>query len=133
MRESERAGAARFALDSSLGAGAGRSMSPCGQGRATLALAEAVKHAIQTLHAGLPPGVVNETGLEAVVGQLPRLLRRQPERGKGLPKIHKWSTEKRIRSLVIVSNFVYANVEAEHYRLMSHSFEGTLLYWEVEP
>lgn len=57
----------------------------------------------------------------------------QPARGKGLPKIHKWSTQGRIRSLVIVSNFVYANVEAEHYRLMSHSFEGTLLYLEVKP
>jgi len=54
-------------------------------------------------------------------------------RGRGLPKICNWSKAGRIQSLLIVTNFVYANVELAEYRLMPEEFDGTLLYWEIEP
>jgi hypothetical protein len=54
-----------------------------------------------------------------------------PYRGKGLPSIYRLSELGRIQSLVIVSNEVYADVSAGHYRMLRSSFPGTLLYWEI--
>lgn len=55
-----------------------------------------------------------------------------PHRGKGLPAIYRLSQEGRIKSLVIVANDVYANVDARDYRTLPQAFHGTLLYWETE-
>ena len=56
---------------------------------------------------------------------------RQPFRGKGLPAIYGLLHRRSIKSLVIVANEVYANVERDEFRVMRTSFKGTLLYWEV--
>ena len=53
-------------------------------------------------------------------------------RGKGLPAIYEKSQSGSIRSLVIIANDVYANVEKGEYRMIRNSFQGTLLYWEVQ-
>jgi hypothetical protein len=55
----------------------------------------------------------------------------QPFRGKGLPAINDLSKRGRIKSLVIVANDVYGNVEKGEFRPIRTSFSGTLLYWEV--
>ncbi len=55
----------------------------------------------------------------------------QPFRGKGLPAINDLLKRGRIKSLVVVANDVYANVEKEEFRPMRTPFSGTLLYWEV--
>jgi hypothetical protein len=53
-----------------------------------------------------------------------------PYRGKGLPAIKRRSKNGQIRSLIIISNDVYANIETGDYRLLPREFPGTLLYWE---
>lgn len=54
-----------------------------------------------------------------------------PHRGKGLPAIYKECQSKRIQSLVIVANGVFANVSRGVYRTLKTEFGGTLLYWET--
>jgi hypothetical protein len=51
-------------------------------------------------------------------------------RGKGLPAIYRAAQNNRIRSLVIVTNDVYANVGKGEFKLLPVPFNGTLLYWE---
>ena len=53
-------------------------------------------------------------------------------RGKGLPAIYRDAQNKKILSLVIITNNVYANVENGEFRLLPVPFSGTLLYWENE-
>jgi hypothetical protein len=55
-----------------------------------------------------------------------------PYRGKGLPSIYRHAKAGNIKSLVIVANDVYANVEKNKYKTMRVSFGGTLLYWETD-
>jgi hypothetical protein len=55
-----------------------------------------------------------------------------PYRGKGLPAIFNLSELGRIKSLVIISNDVYANVSTGAYRELNDPFRGTLLYWEID-
>lgn len=55
----------------------------------------------------------------------------EPYRGKGLPAIYELSRHGSIKSLVIVSNDVYADVGSEEYRMLTTEFKGTLLYWEI--
>lgn len=52
-------------------------------------------------------------------------------RGKGLPAIYRLSLEKKISSLVIIANDVYANIDKNDFRLLGTEFSGTLLYWEA--
>jgi hypothetical protein len=54
-----------------------------------------------------------------------------PFRGKGLPGIYKSFLAGRIKSLIIVSNDVYADVANDDYRVLRMEFPGTLLYWET--
>jgi len=54
-----------------------------------------------------------------------------PFRGKGLPGIYKSFRSGRIKSLIIVSNDVYADVGNDDYRVLRMQFPGTLLYWET--
>jgi hypothetical protein len=53
-------------------------------------------------------------------------------RGKGLPAIYRDALSKRIQSLVIITNNVYANIETGEFRLLPKAFNGMLLYWENE-
>jgi hypothetical protein len=52
-------------------------------------------------------------------------------RGKGLPYMNRLAMEKRISSLVIVANDVYANVSSETFEQLRIPFHGTLVYWEI--
>jgi hypothetical protein len=56
-----------------------------------------------------------------------------PYRGKGLPAINGLSEARRIESLIILANDVYANVSKDEYRMLPVVFRGTLLYWEIIP
>jgi hypothetical protein len=55
-----------------------------------------------------------------------------PYRGKGLPAIYAAANSKRIQSLIVIANDVYANVSEDDYRVMNVEFGGTLLYWETD-
>ncbi len=55
----------------------------------------------------------------------------KPFRGKGLPAIYALSKSGEIKSLVIIANDVYGNVDRGEFRVMRTSFRGTLLYWET--
>jgi hypothetical protein len=52
-------------------------------------------------------------------------------RGKGLPSMYNALNAGRLRTLIIVSNKVYANVGQNDFHLLEQEFRGTLLYWEV--
>jgi hypothetical protein len=52
-------------------------------------------------------------------------------RGKGLPSMYNAIIASRLRSLIIVSNNVYANVGQGDFHTLKQEFRGTLLYWEV--
>src|SRR6266436_2020579 len=54
-----------------------------------------------------------------------------PYRGKGLPSIYRLSLQGGIKSLILVSNDVYANVSRGEYKILHTQFPGTLLYWET--
>ena len=55
-----------------------------------------------------------------------------PYRGKGLPAIYSLARAKKIKSLIIITNDVYANVSQGDYQNLDLPFHGTLLYWETE-
>ena len=52
-------------------------------------------------------------------------------RGKGLPYMNRMALQKRISSLVIVANDVYANVSSGRFEKLGIEFHGTLIYWEI--
>jgi hypothetical protein len=52
-------------------------------------------------------------------------------RGKGLPYMNRLAQQKRISSLVIVANEVYANVSLGKFEMLRVQFHGTLVYWEI--
>jgi hypothetical protein len=54
-----------------------------------------------------------------------------PYRGMGLPSINRLATEKRISSLVIIANDVFANVSSGDFKMLQTEFHGTLVYWEI--
>ncbi|HEY1253983.1 MAG TPA: hypothetical protein VGF01_04300 [Terracidiphilus sp.] len=53
-------------------------------------------------------------------------------RGKGLPAIYKAACNGDIKSLYIVSNNMFADIDRSLFVGMTTSFEGTLYYWESE-
>jgi hypothetical protein len=53
-------------------------------------------------------------------------------RGKGIPAIYRRFQEGKIRSLILITNDVYANLETKDFRILPIEFAGTLLYWESE-
>jgi hypothetical protein len=53
-------------------------------------------------------------------------------RGKGLPSMNALFRSGRLKSFVIISNDVYADVGQDDFRIMDTSFKGTLIYWETE-
>jgi hypothetical protein len=57
---------------------------------------------------------------------------RTPGRGNGLPGMYAHCKALRIRSLTLVANDAVGYVETGAYQPLSSSFEGTLIYWEVE-
>jgi len=54
-----------------------------------------------------------------------------PYRGKGLPMVYRDSLNKRIRSLYIIANDVFADVERGDYVTLRPGFTGTIVCWEV--
>jgi hypothetical protein len=52
-------------------------------------------------------------------------------RGKGLPYMNRLALQKRLCSLVIVANDVYANVSSGQFEMLGVQFHGTLVYWEI--
>jgi hypothetical protein len=52
-------------------------------------------------------------------------------RGKGLPSMYNAVQAGRIKSLVIVSNEVFADVGQWRFDILKTKFRGTLLYWET--
>lgn len=53
-------------------------------------------------------------------------------RGKGLPKIYKAARNGDLKSLYIVSNNVFADIERSVFIELKTPFQGTLYYWESE-
>lgn len=53
-------------------------------------------------------------------------------RGKGLPSIFKKYTSGDLKLLFILTNNVFADLDANDIRSLDTSFKGTLLYWECE-
>ncbi len=53
-------------------------------------------------------------------------------RGKGLPSIHKRSTDGYLKNLIIITNNAYANVQANEYKVLQKSLQGTFVHWEIE-
>ncbi len=56
---------------------------------------------------------------------------RKSYRGRGLPSIYRACIDEKIRRLVLVTNDVYADVEAAEFRDLSADLKGVVLYWEV--
>ena len=63
-------------------------------------------------------------------GEIPSSTR-EPGRGNGIPGMYSHCKEGRIQSLTVVSNSAYGNVQTDTYKVLSTSFGGTLLYWEI--
>src|SRR5207302_2753710 len=56
---------------------------------------------------------------------------REPGRGNGIPGMYDHCKNERIKNLVILANDAFGNAETESYQVLSKSFAGTLLYWEI--
>lgn len=52
-------------------------------------------------------------------------------RGKGLSKIYNHNLENKISSLVIISNYAYANVENQDFHSLDKEFVGTFISWKI--
>jgi hypothetical protein len=63
-------------------------------------------------------------------GQIPSTTR-LPGRGNGIPWMYDTCKAGRIRNLTILSNKAIGNAETDLYSVLSNSFDGTLLYWEI--
>ena len=51
--------------------------------------------------------------------------------GKGLPGINMALNRNQINNLNIITNNVHANVDQKDFKLISESFSGTFVYWEL--
>jgi len=77
-------------------------------------------------------GVKNDSDIlrDMLQGKVPSSTRLS-FRGKGFPYMNRLALEKRISSLVIVANDVYANVSSGKFEMLPVQFHGTLVYWEI--
>lgn len=64
-------------------------------------------------------------------GELHKTVTGEYFRGKGLPGIKEAMDRNLINNLHIVTNDVYANVADNVFERLSHNFEGTFVYWEI--
>lgn len=64
-------------------------------------------------------------------GSLHRTVTENDYRGKGLPGIAEVMRRKQISNLHIISNDAYADVSGNRYMMLSKSFDGTFVYWEL--
>ncbi len=55
----------------------------------------------------------------------------KPYRGKGLPCMKDALDRNQISNLYIITNDAYADVCANNFVSLSHTFEGTFIYWEL--
>jgi hypothetical protein len=56
-----------------------------------------------------------------------------PERGKGLPQIHSYSSHPNIKNLTLITNNVYSNMSNDIHYELELNFSGTFYYWELHP
>lgn len=54
-----------------------------------------------------------------------------PGRGNGIPGMYEHCKAGRIKKLTVLSNNAVGDVDADTYVVLSKSFNGTLLYWEI--
>ena len=64
-------------------------------------------------------------------GSLHKTATNKPYHGKGLPGINMALNRNQISNLNIITNNVHANVEKKDFTLLSKSFSGTFVYWEL--
>jgi hypothetical protein len=64
-------------------------------------------------------------------GKIPSTTR-VPGRGNGLPGMYAHCKANRVKNFTVLANDVIGYAETESYRQLKTSFEGTILYWEVE-
>lgn len=64
-------------------------------------------------------------------GTLHRTASGKSYHGKGLPGINKARERNQISNLNIITNDVHANLDNDSYELMSKTFSGTFVYWEL--
>lgn len=64
-------------------------------------------------------------------GTLHRSATGKPYHGKGLPGINKARERNQISNLNIITNDVHASLDNDSFRIMSKSFSGTFVYWEL--
>lgn len=65
-------------------------------------------------------------------GEIPSSTR-IPGRGNGIPEMYESCKAGRIRNLTVIANAACGEAETETYTMIPEPFEGTLLYWEIEP
>lgn len=77
-------------------------------------------------------GTSNATILKAILdGELHKTATGHYYRGKGLPGIKDALGRNQISKLYIITNNAYADVCANKFVSLSHTFEGTFIYWEL--
>lgn len=64
-------------------------------------------------------------------GTLHRTATGKPYHGKGLPGINKVRERNQISNLNIITNDVHASLDNDSFQIMSKSFSGTFVYWEL--
>ena len=64
-------------------------------------------------------------------GTLHKTATGKPYHGKGLPGINKARERNQISNLNIITNSVHANLDNNSFQIMSKSFSGTFVYWEL--
>lgn len=55
-----------------------------------------------------------------------------PGRGNGIPGMYGHCKARRIRSLTVLANDAIGYAETEVYSVLNTSFDGTVLYWEID-
>lgn len=64
-------------------------------------------------------------------GTLHKTATGKPYHGKGLPGINRARERNQISNLNIITNGVHANLDNDSFKIMSKSFSGTFVYWEL--
>lgn len=57
---------------------------------------------------------------------------KEKERGRGFPLIYEHSKDLNIKRFIIISNDVYSDIKNGDHKKLNISFDGTLLYWEID-
>ena len=66
-------------------------------------------------------------------GELHKTASGQPFRGKGLPGVYEALQKNKISNLAMITNNVFFNSATGEYRILQNEFQGTFVYWELNP